>query len=253
MPKWFLKPKPNPSAAIRLICFPYSGASASIYFDWANILPSSIEIVAVQLPGRANRLAEPLLTDMASVIDGVMSELPDLLDRPFALFGHSLGAQEAFETALALRRAGLPQPARLFVSGHGAPHAEDPDRLLLHRLDDEAMVAELRKMNGMAPEILENEELMQLLLPILRADFTISETYKYRPEPPLDCPISAYSGLQDAYVTREQMLAWKELTSGDFRLRMFPGDHFYLNTSKMLLLQALARDLDEVMRQTHIS
>ncbi len=249
MPKWFLIPKPNPAAALRLICFPYSGASASIYFDWANILPPSIEVAAVQLPGRANRLAEPLLTDMASVIEGVMSELPALLDRPFALFGHSLGAQEAFETALALRRAGLPLPERLFVSGHGAPHAEDPDKLLLHRLDDEEMVRELKKMNGMAPEILENQELMQLLLPILRADFTISETYEYSPEPPLDCPISAYSGLQDRYVTREQMMAWKELTTGDFRLRMFPGDHFYLNTSKMLLLQALARDLDSVMRQ----
>ncbi len=249
MNKWFLIPKPNPLAALRLICFPYSGASASIYFDWANVLPSSIEVVAVQLPGRANRLSEPLLTDMASVIQGVMAGLPSLLDRPFALFGHSLGAQEAFETTLALRRQGLPQPARLFVSGHGAPHAEDPEKLLLHRLDDEAMVRELRKMNGMAPEILENDELMQLVLPILRADFTISETYDYQPEPPLACSISAYSGLQDRYVTREQMQAWKELTTGDFRLRMFPGDHFYLNSSRMLLLQALARDLVEVMRQ----
>ena len=248
MTKWFLTPRPHPSASLRLICFPYSGASASIYFDWANILPASIEVTVVQLPGRANRLSEPLLTDMASVIKGVMSELPALLDRPFALFGHSLGAQEAFETALALRRQGLPLPARLFVSGHGAPHAEDPDRLLLHRLNDAEMVRELKKMNGMAPEILENQELMQLLLPILRADFTISETYAYHPESPLACPISAYSGLQDRYVSREQMVAWKELTTGDFRLRMFPGDHFYLNTSKMLLLQALARDLDEVMR-----
>jgi len=249
MSKWFLIPKPNPTASLHLICFPYSGASASIFFDWAGILPSSIEVVAVQLPGRANRLAEPLLTDLPSVIDGVMSELPALLDRPFALFGHSLGAQEAFETALALRREGLPLPARLFVSGHGAPHAEDPEKLQLHRLDEEALLRELRKMNGMAPEVLANQELMQLLLPILRADFTISETYEYRPEPPLDCPISAYSGLQDKYVTREQMMAWKELTTRDFRLRMFPGDHFYLNTSKMLLLQALARDLDEVMRK----
>ena len=248
MSKWFLIPKPNPLASLRLICFPYSGASASIYFDWANILPASIEVAAVQLPGRANRLTEPLLTDMAAVVRGVMAELPRLLDRPFALFGHSLGAQEAFEMALALRRAGLPQPARLFVSGHGAPQAEDPDKLLLHRLDDEALIQELRKMNGMAPEILENQELMQLVLPILRADFTISETYNYQTQPPLACSISAYSGLQDRYVTREQMLAWKELTTGDFRLRMFPGDHFYLNTSKMLLLQALARDLDEVMR-----
>ncbi len=250
MSKWFFTPKPNPLAALRLICFPYSGASASIYFDWANILPPSIEVVAVQLPGRANRLAEPLLTDMPSVIQGVMTELPRLLDRPFALFGHSLGAQEAFETALALRRARFPEPARLFVSGHGAPHAEDPEKLLLHRLDDEAMMQELRKMNGMAPEILGNDELMQLLLPILRADFTISETYSYQPGSPLTCSLSAYSGLQDRYVTREQMMAWQELTTGDFRLRMFPGDHFYLNSSKMLLLQALARDLDEVMRRT---
>lgn len=247
--KWFLIPKPRRMATLRLICFPYSGASASIYFDWSHILPTSIEVVAVQLPGRANRLSEPPLTAMPDVIQSLMPDLPALLDKPFVLFGHSLGAQEAFETARALRRTGLPMPQRLFVSGHGAPQLNDPDKLQLHRLSDDDLIHELRKMNGMAPEILENEELMQLLLPILRADFTLSETYQYTHEAPLRCPISAYSGLQDSYVGRDEMMAWKKQTTADFRLRMFPGDHFYLNSSKMLLLQALARDLDAIMRQ----
>ena len=244
---WLLCPKPSQQAALRLFCFPYSGASASVYYDWASVLPISVELFSIQLPGRANRLAEPGLTDIEPVVEAVGVALTPLLDKPFAFFGHSLGATIAFEVARSLRRQDLPEPDALVVSGHGAPQIPD-DSPQMHNLPDPELVESLRRLNGMAAEVLDSAELMKLILPILRADLTMSETYAYHAEEPLSCQIFTYGGLQDRYVSRDDLNAWQEQTRSDFRLRMFPGDHFYLNASKQLLLQALARDLDRIIR-----
>lgn len=245
---WLLCPKPSRQAALCLFCFPYSGAAASAYYGWASVLPASIELHSIQLPGRANRLSEPLLTEIEPVADEITDALTPLLDRPFAFFGHSLGAAIAFEVARLLRRRSMPEPEALIVSGHGAPQLPD-DSPQMHELPDPELVGRLRELNGMAPEILDNAELMQLILPILRADLTMSETYVYHEEEPLSCQILAYGGLQDRYVNRDDLEAWREQTTADFRLRMFPGDHFYLNSSKSLLLGALARDVDQIIRR----
>jgi len=245
---WLLCPKPSQQAALRLFCFPYSGASASAYYDWASVLPASVELHSIQLPGRANRLTEPRLTDIEPVVEAITVALTPLLDKPFVFFGHSLGAAMIFEVARSLRRRGPSEPDALFVSGHGAPQVSD-DSPQMHNQPDPELVESLQRLNGMAPEILDNAELMQLILPILRADLTISETYVYHAEEPLSSQIFAYGGLQDRNVSRDDLDAWREQTRTDFRLRMFPGDHFYLNVSKQLLLQALARDLDQIIRR----
>lgn len=227
---------------MRLFCFPYSGAAASVFYPWADVLPATIEVCPVQLPGHGTRLAEPLHDRLGPLVTALAAALPPYLDVPFAFFGHSMGALISYELACLLRRQGL-TPVHLFVSGHGAPHLPDRNPPL-HQLPDAEFVAKLRQLNSTPEEVLRHTELLQLLTPILRADFAVCETYIYRPEPPLSCPISAYSGLGDDYVNREELQGWRERTSAAFSLRMFPGDHFYLNTARHYLLQALARELD---------
>ncbi len=239
---WLSIPRPNPAARVRLFCFPYSGAAASVFYPWADILPATIEVCPVQLPGHGTRLAEPLHDRLGPLVAALADGLAPYFDKPFAFFGHSMGALLSYELACLLRQQGR-SPVHLFVSGHGAPHLPDRNPPL-HQLPDAQFVQKLRELNGTPEEVLRHAELLQLLTPILRADFAVCETYVYRAEPPLACSISAYSGLGDDYVNREELQGWSQRTAGAFSLRMFPGDHFYLNTARHYLLQALARDLD---------
>ena len=239
---WIMRPRPRPQARIRLFCFPYSGASASIFYQWPESLPSAIEVCAVQLPGRGNRLSEPPITAMPALIDALAPAFQPFLDKPFALFGHSLGAVVAFELARRLRRDHDVSPHHLIVSGHTAPQIPDR-RQPIHSLPDDEFVAEMRKLNGTPDEILQHEELLHLLLPILRADFALSETYVYEPGERLTMPMAAFGGLNDPFITREELDAWRVHTTATFQLRMFPGDHFFLNSHRSVLLHALAREL----------
>jgi medium-chain acyl-[acyl-carrier-protein] hydrolase len=243
---WVSCPRPNPDAKVRLFCFPYSGASANIYYPWADVLPPSWEVCPAQLPGRGNRMSEPLATRLQAQVEALATGLAPYLDKPFAFFGHSMGALIAFELARHLRRTALPLPVHIFVSGHEAPHLPDRNPPL-HALPTGELLDKLRELNGTPEEVLQHPELRDMLLPILRADFEVCETYVYTAEPPLDCPISAFSGLGDEYVTREELEAWREHTTGRFSIRMFPGDHFYLNSARPYLLQALARELEQTL------
>lgn len=243
---WVACPRPSPRANLRLFCFPYSGAGASIFYTWPDVLPAAIQVCPIELPGHGTRLTEPLFTRLPPLVQAAASALLPHLDQPFALFGHSLGSLVTFELARCLRRQYNLSTVHLFVSGHDAPHIPDTDPPI-HALPEAEFVAELRRLNGMPEEILENAELMQLLLPILRADFEICETYVYQADEPLDCPLSAFGGLQDDGLTRQGLEAWSEHTTAAFSPRMFPGDHFFLNTERMLLLQAIARDLERFL------
>jgi medium-chain acyl-[acyl-carrier-protein] hydrolase len=173
----------------------------------------------------------PLVHELAEAI------LPEL-DKPFAFFGHSMGALIAFELTHQLRKLNQPSPAHLIVSGRSAPHLPDTDPQT-HDLPEKEFLEELRRLNGTPAEALDHPELMQLMLPILRADFAICETYSYEDRPVLDCPITALGGLDDANVSREELASWRERTSGAFTMRMFPGDHFYLHTSQSPLLETV--------------
>jgi medium-chain acyl-[acyl-carrier-protein] hydrolase len=207
-----------------------------------NSLPAGIEVCPVQLPGRGTRLSELPYTRLMPLVEATAQALLPHLDRTFALFGHSLGALLSYELAQTLRKKYSLNPARIIVSGHGGPHIPD-HHPPLHRLPEAEFLEELLRLNGTPQGVLDNQELRDLLLPILRADFEVCETYLHTPQPPLDCPIAAFGGLRDDDVPRSDLEAWRSYTRASFSLRMFPGDHFFINTDRQLLLQAIAREL----------
>ncbi len=242
---WLTCPRPNPQAPLRLFCFPYSGAGASIFYKWPAILPSTIEVCPVQLPGRESRLGEPPFTRLQPLIEAASEALLPHFDKPFAFFGHSLGALVSFELARRLRREDGPRPLHLFVSSHSAPQIPDCEPPI-HDLPESEFVDRIRSLNGMPEKVLENQELMELLVPILRADFSVCETYVYQDDKPLNCPMRALGGLYDNYVSRSDLEAWREHTSGSFSVRMFPGGHFYMNQERQLLLRTVAQELSHL-------
>ncbi|HEX4206411.1 MAG TPA: alpha/beta fold hydrolase [Ktedonobacteraceae bacterium] len=232
----------NPQARLRLFCFPYAGGGASIFRLWKQHFPADIDICPVQLPGRENRLKEPPFVHLAPLVDAVAHEIAPLLDRPFALFGHSMGALISFELVRALRRQQEREPAYLFVSAHRAPQFP-MSRDILHDLPAPAFLRSVYRMGGTPPAVLLNQELMRLMLPMLRADFTVNETYTYEEEPPLALPITAFGGEQDTLVSKRELQGWNAQTSNVFASRILPGDHFFLQSSREMLLAIIAQEL----------
>jgi medium-chain acyl-[acyl-carrier-protein] hydrolase len=246
--RWLAYREVNPRARLRLFCFPYAGGGASAYRGWAAALPADVEVCPVQLPGRESRLREPAFERPEPLIAALADLLQGHLDLPFAFFGHSMGAMISFELAREQRRRGAPLPLHLFVSARRAPQVparEEP----IHDLPEPEFLAKLRELNGTPEEVLQHAELMRLLMPVLRADFAVNETYGYRQEEPLGMGISAFGGLGDHEVTRDDLALWSEHTRGPFRLRMLPGDHFFLHSGRDLIAESMARDLAEVDRR----
>jgi medium-chain acyl-[acyl-carrier-protein] hydrolase len=242
---WVTCPQPNSDASLRLFCFPYAGGSALNFRGWANQLPVTVELCPIELPGRGLRMKEKPFARMLPLMQAIAPSLLPYLNQPFAFFGHSMGALVGFELARLLRRAYGCSPSHLFVSGRRAPQVPDSDPPI-HTLPNSEFLQELRRLNGTPEAVLQNDELMQLLLPTLRADFAVLETYVYTPKPPLDCPITAFGGLQDPEVCCEVLEAWREQTRAAFSLHMFPGDHFFLHTAQSLLLQSLNQTLTQL-------
>ena len=227
---------------MRLFCFPYAGGSASVFRTWPDELPPAIEFYAIELPSRGKRIREPPITRMEPLVRGIAGAIEPLLDKPFCFFGHSMGALTSFELARLLRREGRPQPSHLFVSGSAAPQIEDTFRVKFD-LPEPEFLDVLRRLNGTPSEVLENEELLQLMLPMLRADFELLQTYEYTEEPPFSFPITAFGGLQDKEVSREDLEAWRVQTTATFILRNFAGDHFFLHTDRSRVLWAMSQEL----------
>ena len=218
-----------------------------IYRAWQAGLPGNVEVLPIQLPGRENRMDEKPLDNLSRLLDMVADVLEPQLGRPFAFFGHSLGALVAFELVREFRLRRLPLPAALFVSGREAPSVPDLDPPL-HILADDALVRELcRRYDGIPQDVLEEPDLLQLLIPSLRADLAMSETYTYGEEEPLACPIFAYGGWQDARVSRADLDAWQRETCETCSVRLFPGDHFFIQSMRVRVLQELSEDLEQVL------
>lgn len=240
---WAKLLQPRPGARLRLFCFPYAGGGASIYRSWPPELPAAVEVVAVQPPGRESRFREEPFRRIEPMADAATGALAPLLDRPFAFFGHSMGAILAFEVARRLRRRGLPRPRHLFVSGRSAPRVEVTDPPI-HDLPREEFLGAVRRFSGTPEEVLQNRELVELIEPLLRADFSVSETYRYRPDAePLDLPLSALGGAEDPEVPPEHLAPWREETTGPFREHLLPGGHFFLGERRAELLAIVAREL----------
>ncbi len=236
----------NGRPGLQLFCFPYAGGSPLVFRGWPDSLPKAVEVCPVHLPGRGMRLAEPPFTQMLPLVETIAAALLPYTDRPFAFFGHSMGALISFELARLLHRRHGVEPAHVFVSGCSAP--QFPDAIpRLSSLPEPEFLQKLRCLNGTHKEVFENSELMQLLVPVLRADFSVCESYVYTDASPLNCPISVFGGLQDAETSRDQLEAWRCHTSAHFSLQMFPGDHFFLHTSRPLLLRALSLQLHQLI------
>lgn len=238
---WIFNAKSYTDARLRLFCFPYAGGGASVYVPWITALAPMIEVYPVQLPGRENRLMEKPYTQFDELIEGLVPALLPHLSGPFAFFGHSMGALISFGLTQQLRKQGHPLPEQLFVSAYRAPQI--PNREVLHTLSDAALVRKVLEMNGTQRAIFENEEMRRLLLPVMRADFSVCETYVHRTVEPLEQPITVFGGLQDDRAPRAVLEPWSELTNKKFRVAMLPGDHFYWRNAPQALWQQLKQEV----------
>jgi medium-chain acyl-[acyl-carrier-protein] hydrolase len=239
---WIRCFQPNSQTRLRLFCFPYAGGGASAFRTWPNQLPSSVEINAIQPPGREDRFKETPCSDLSSLIAALLPTLMPYLDRPFAFFGHSVGALVCFELARHLRRQAAPSPVHLFISGRRAPHIPDPDQPI-HQAPDAHLLEDLRYYGGTPEAVLRSPELMALFLPTLRADLAINETYQYTDEPPLDFSMSVFGGLEDRKVDRAGLNAWREQTNAIANIQLFSGGHFFLKDASDKLLHTISNEL----------
>jgi surfactin synthase thioesterase subunit len=232
------------SVAARLFCLPYSGASAMVYARWRRALPSWA-VHPVELPGRGVRAGEPLSTDPVRLAASLAGEVEGQIDRPYALFGHSLGGLLAFELAHALLERGAAPPLVLFASGSEAPAVRD-DRDLARPRSDAELIADLRGYRGTPEEALADAELMAAVLPVLRADFMMAGAYAYRPRPALPCPVHVLAGTEDD-LDRPALEAWGRETHGDFAIDLFDGDHFFIHSRQAEVLGVLDAALSRRM------
>ncbi|WP_046229164.1 thioesterase II family protein [Paenibacillus algorifonticola] len=244
---WFLNTHAGSFAKLRLFCFPYAGGGASVFSSWKRELPAHIHVCPVQLPGRERRMLEDPMDSVEAIVHSLVSEITPFLHTPFAFFGHSMGALIAFETARQLHFKHHVTPLHLFVSGKTAPHLPYP-RKSLHKLPDDQFKKELQLMQGTPEEVLQNDELMEIVMPHLRADFTAVETYVYRPGEVLPCPIAVFGGLQDHDVSIESLYAWQEHTNGSFQVQMLEGNHFFLHNQEQEVIGSVLRELSPQMR-----
>lgn len=239
--KYFLCPKPNPKAQIRLLCFSHAGGRAGIFREWPQYFPDSIEVSGVEFPGRGMRMNESPETNALQLAAATAETIRPLLDRPFAFFGHSMGALLAFEISVLLKKQWGISPRHLFASAHPAP--QDPrTKPVFYNLPESELMEELRRLNGTPVEVLENPELRNLFLPLIRADFSVVQTYVYQGGV-LDCPVSAFGGLSDPETTKDSLMRWKDVTTGPFNITMFAGEHFFLNTATRLVCQTISSQL----------
>ncbi|MHC8366059.1 thioesterase II family protein [Pseudomonas sp. ZT5P21] len=229
---------------LTLLCLPYSGASAMVYSRWRRILPEWLTLQPVELPGRGARFGEPLHTDMRRLALQLAQEQKATLKAPYALFGHSLGALLACEMAHAFRSLGCPEPVALFASGTAAPTMRaDYDQGFAVPKTDAKLMEQLRTLNGTSEEVLANEELMSLTLPILRADFLLCGRFEPIRRPLLNCPVHVLGGKADR-ATPEQLIGWSRETHGSFSVDMLAGGHFFIHEHEAKVLRVIKDQLD---------
>jgi surfactin synthase thioesterase subunit len=244
---WIVIPRPALSPSVRLLCFPHGGGSATAFNEWPGNLPEDVEVCVVQLPGRGRRMFEPSLNGVNQVIEALLEEFQPFQETPLALFGHSLGAWLAFEFCRQLQLRKIPL-VHLFVSGQIAPQLPDPEAPIRHLSDREFISEVRRRYDGLPEEILRDDEMMTLLLPALRADFTMKETYRYVEGPLLECSVSSFGGHEDCGTSIDELTAWRNQTSLGFSLRMFPGGHFFIDSARKSVLKFVVEDLERSLR-----
>jgi medium-chain acyl-[acyl-carrier-protein] hydrolase len=238
---WFVRYQRSPAnAPVRLFAFPFAGGGAAVYREWGDCL-RGVDVHSLLLPGRERRLEEPPIGDARLLLDRMLPALLALADRPFILFGHSMGALIAYELAHRLREYNL-CPLHLIVSAYRSP--ERPRRRVLHLLPDDEFMEALRGYDGTQPGILDDPELVQLLLPMIRSDFRLHESYEFTARDPLNCPMTAIVANADQHVSEEEMQDWCDKTDSAFSLVRVDGAHFYLLQQPDLVLPVVQRCID---------
>ena len=242
--------QPVPQASMRLFCFPYAGGGASMFRQWASMLPEQIEVLGVQYPGRESRIGEPAHRRMGPLLDDLVAAMLPLLDRPCVFYGHSMGALVAFALTRRLRQHGI-QPRQLFLAAYRAPHLPNPNIRIYH-LPPEVFKVVLRA-EGIAETILQNDELMQAMLPTLRADFELCDTYDCTEDMPLACPLAIFGGTEDVRISAADLQAWPRHTTATCELTMLPGAHFFLHSAQDTLLGMIGATIRGHLQQISIS
>jgi len=240
--RWIRSFATGGSGAMRLVCFPHAGGSASYFFPYARAFGPDVDVLPLQYPGRQDRRREGFIDNIAELADRISVALLSDVPAPFAFFGHSMGAVLAFEVARRLRDRSAVEPVALFLSGRRAPDRRRTDDDV-HRRPDEGLLAELRRVAGTDPRVLADPELRAALLPVTRNDYRAIETYRYEPGPPLDVPITVLIGDADPTSTVAEAAGWQAYTTAAFDLRVFPGGHFYLDSARAAVAGTITESL----------
>jgi pyochelin biosynthesis protein PchC len=240
---WFRVFRPVPDPAFRLLCLPHAGGAANVFAPWPPLLPPQGELVAVQYPGRQNRISEPCVPSIPGLAALIAQHLPALPGRPLAIFGHSMGAVVGYEVAARLEQQQGTPVHLLAVSAGSPPHRRPP---LPPLPDDAAVLARGRQLGGFDDRVLGNPDLCELVLPAIRSDMQAVRDYACPRPAKLKAPIVAYAGDSDAEVSLDQLRAWSEVTLSDFACRLFPGGHFYLDAHASALVSDIVSRIGAV-------
>lgn len=249
---WFHIKKPAPNAKVRLFCFPYAGGSAQVFQSWHESLPADIEVIGVQYPGRNSRFADPLISSCQAMVEALLPNILPTLNKPFVFFGHSNGGMMSFELARALQRKGVNKQLHHFISAKRAIHLPSTGKIT-HNLPDKEFLSEIEDLGGTPPEILANRELMELFMPVLRSDFSVSETFKYEGEDKLNTNATLLYGEQDDGVPVEDVMRWQELIEKPADSVKFSGGHFFINSQSEQLLSLLNTRLNGILQSNELA
>ena len=246
---WFTRFKKKSNCRVRLVCFPFAGGAANSFRDWSDKLPAEVDLLVAELPGRGMRFAEPLIGNITTLSSKMADAFLPYQDLPYVFFGHSLGSLVCFELARTLRKRGQSQPKLLIASGKKPPQFPPDSRL--HDLPDSRLIEALQDYDGTPEAILKNQELMKIVLPVMRADFSLNENYQLVQESKFDFPMQAWGGFEDDGVPEDALTLWGEHTTHQFNHYMFEGGHFYLHESpaKEQVLERINRVLTDVLKR----
>ncbi|NEQ11710.1 MAG: thioesterase, partial [Moorea sp. SIO4E2] len=236
--RWIAYHQPKPNARLRLFCFHPWGSSASMFQGWSDQLLTDIEVLPIQLPGRQRRLQEKPFTEFVPLIQVLGEILSPYLDRPFAFFGHSMGALIAFELAHILEQEYNLKPLHLFLSA-ALPPSDTSLSKEFESFSQEQKLNYLMNISEIPKDIYDDPPLLQELMNVFKADLELLQSYSYVEKPPLSCPISSFGGINDSLTSEKQLSEWSKYTYSPFKLQMFPGQHMFLKDSKKLLLDTI--------------